>query len=434
MKITAGGRDTVGDMHRVVQSIPTAYTIWKDGTTYRAESNIDGGTDYGPNADASTVIQQAIDALSTGGTILFRSGDYYILIPVNIHTKILHIKGEGVSCTRIITTTNITAMFYSTEMVSALTISDIALHYDYAGVGGKVLKLTGGAAQIRIINTLIDNDHAFTGDAIYIAGNNPYEFYMKNCSINWASHLIYYAGSEITLEGNKFGGAPGTVIELLSCGFGHIVGNAFEGAYVFLDGTSSIVINDNWFGNTSYDWAIKLNASSNCTINGNHIYDVTLSLQVYGYGIQLYDSNYNVVIGNNIRIAHVNTRGIGEAGTSDYNNISDNNLIACIDSKLAFVGTHSEGYNNLGAMFEGRGNAVIVDGQNHVHVAHGLSWTPLPSEITLTATAQTTNDFGYLTVSGITDAEFVIYCTANPGASNLYVSWFARRSWAPVIV
>ena len=42
MKIVAGGSDTVGDMERVVQSIPASYTIWKDGTDYRGESKAFG--------------------------------------------------------------------------------------------------------------------------------------------------------------------------------------------------------------------------------------------------------------------------------------------------------------------------------------------------------------------------------------------------------
>jgi len=72
MKVTAGGKDTVGDMQRVVQSIPASYTIWKDGTTYRAECNIAGGTDYGPLADVTTVIQAASDALPNGGKIVLK--------------------------------------------------------------------------------------------------------------------------------------------------------------------------------------------------------------------------------------------------------------------------------------------------------------------------------------------------------------------------
>jgi len=52
----------VARMQRLSESIPASYTIWKDGTTYRAECNIKGGTDYS-GTDVKTVIEAAINAL-----------------------------------------------------------------------------------------------------------------------------------------------------------------------------------------------------------------------------------------------------------------------------------------------------------------------------------------------------------------------------------
>lgn len=45
---------------RLIESIPASYTVWKDGSTYRGESNLDGGTDY-DGSDAATVIQAVFD-------------------------------------------------------------------------------------------------------------------------------------------------------------------------------------------------------------------------------------------------------------------------------------------------------------------------------------------------------------------------------------
>jgi polygalacturonase len=88
----AAGTDytTVAYWGRILESIPASYTIWKDGSTYRAECNIAGGTDYS-GTDASTVIQAAIDALSAGGKILIRKATYYatalILHKANIEVE-----------------------------------------------------------------------------------------------------------------------------------------------------------------------------------------------------------------------------------------------------------------------------------------------------------------------------------------------------------
>ena len=65
---------------RLIQSTPSSYTIWKDGTTYRAECNVAGGTDYG-DPDASTVIQAAI---ATGRKLFFKSGTYPAQFNINV--------------------------------------------------------------------------------------------------------------------------------------------------------------------------------------------------------------------------------------------------------------------------------------------------------------------------------------------------------------
>jgi len=71
---------------RMIQSVPASYVVWKDGSTYRAECLLKGGTDYS-GTDAATVIQSAIDALSNGGTILFRRGSYDISSSITINNE-----------------------------------------------------------------------------------------------------------------------------------------------------------------------------------------------------------------------------------------------------------------------------------------------------------------------------------------------------------
>lgn len=60
---------------RLQASIPTAYTLYKSGSTYYADTNIIGGTDYEGTA-AATVIQNAYDAMDSGSVLFFKEGEY----------------------------------------------------------------------------------------------------------------------------------------------------------------------------------------------------------------------------------------------------------------------------------------------------------------------------------------------------------------------
>ena len=81
---------------RLLESIPASYTIWKDGSTYRAECLLKGGADYS-GTDASTVIQSVIDVLSNGGKITFKQGLYEIGTEISWKTDKLIFVGDGIN-------------------------------------------------------------------------------------------------------------------------------------------------------------------------------------------------------------------------------------------------------------------------------------------------------------------------------------------------
>jgi hypothetical protein len=88
-----GTRIHVAEWNRLLEAIPSSYTLWLDGTTYRAESNVSGGTDYS-NADFPTVFQQAVDALPTeGGTIHLKGNIFEGYVELDRDGIIL--EGEG---------------------------------------------------------------------------------------------------------------------------------------------------------------------------------------------------------------------------------------------------------------------------------------------------------------------------------------------------
>jgi hypothetical protein len=67
MSLTDGDKISQDRARRLQQSIPSSYTIWKDGTQAKAECNLKGGIDYLTGTD-SAVIQAALNGLSAGRT------------------------------------------------------------------------------------------------------------------------------------------------------------------------------------------------------------------------------------------------------------------------------------------------------------------------------------------------------------------------------
>lgn len=63
-------------MRRLSGSIPTSYTMMKIDSTYYAECNVPGGTAISPDTDATTVLQNIVDALPNGASIWLREGTY----------------------------------------------------------------------------------------------------------------------------------------------------------------------------------------------------------------------------------------------------------------------------------------------------------------------------------------------------------------------
>lgn len=73
MSWTSGEKLTLPRMKRLSSSIPSSYTVYKDGTTYMAECNVSGGSDFS-GTDAATVFTDTIAALTDGGVIYVKSG------------------------------------------------------------------------------------------------------------------------------------------------------------------------------------------------------------------------------------------------------------------------------------------------------------------------------------------------------------------------
>ena len=78
---------------------------------------------------------------------------------------------------------------------------------------------------------------------------------------------------------------------------------------------------------------------------------------------------------------------------------------------------------NIGYTSEANGTAIILSATTSISVTHGLDFTPVASEISLTPQESGTNDWGTLWVSAVGATTFTINCKSDPGASNLDVGW-----------
>ena len=73
---------------------PASYIIWKSGSTYYAKNGTDGRIQF-QGADAATVIQDAINTLTTGGKIDIHGDMIHIAKTLNITYGSIHIEGEA---------------------------------------------------------------------------------------------------------------------------------------------------------------------------------------------------------------------------------------------------------------------------------------------------------------------------------------------------
>jgi len=82
---------------------------------------------------------------------------------------------------------------------------------------------------------------------------------------------------------------------------------------------------------------------------------------------------------------------------------------------------------NVGSFISSNGGtATLVSGQTHIHVTHGLNYTPSIHEISIVWAENPTNVIADWWIDGISSTEFVLN-GSDPGASNLDFGWSVRR-------
>jgi parallel beta-helix repeat protein len=240
------------------------------------------------------------------------------------------------------------------------------------------------ASNHNTLSTVIAKSNGDAGIYIGASGYNT----LNGAISTYNKHGIVLEGAGATfndITGSSFSyNQRNGIVLVTTAPYNNIVGNMFLGNSQAADNTYA---------------AIEVLTGYN-NIKNNKVMNLGVS---HRYGIQIYAASpSNVVTNNDLR----------SSGATLIINDQDGTTII---------------KNNDGYVTESSGTATLLNGQNHVHVTHGLSYTPTAGDISITFTEIPTNASTGWRVGNITSAEYIFF-ENDPGASNLDFSWSAHKT------
>jgi parallel beta-helix repeat protein len=177
------------------------------------------------------------------------------------------------------------------------------------------------------------------------------------------------------------------------------------------EGSYLTIVNNNLGFN---ELGLDLRSLQYSTISGNKVYNSNEQ------GIALKDFSIYNIISENVLFDDQGTptqnRGFEELDSSDYNKIYSNIAFGNTDGQITPKGSHTVCKFNVGYNSEGSGSSVGTDSQQTI--AHGLSFTPTPEQIVLTAGSSTAQPF----------------LSADPDSTNIYVTAGSGQTWYWTVV
>jgi len=346
--------------------IPPDYLIYKDDADTVAVNGSTGVEDS-RNTDSSTVIQYAIDQLTSGGHIFIKTGRYKINTTIKLKDRI-HLQGSGFATYINSNVNDMTVIGTDEAELSVCIIEDILFTHEVNREPHNYIYITTAMDECAIRNCFF---HVSLYSAINLRGKIEemmiHDNFVNGCpyGIMWVPNVSDYFAGMI---------------------YDNMVWNYTEaGIYVAGDAvhcTTPVMISNNQIirGN------IGINTSNfqHVVIQGNYIDDMITC------GIQLGANSDSVKVKGNVidNIAsHSNTNDTDYAikitnDTCQNNVIIDNELctgdVGVIDDNG--IGTIIR--NNRGYVTENSGTATILNTGTDIVVAHGLAKTPTVINVT----------------------------------------------------
>ncbi len=428
---------------RLQSSIPASYTVYldPDGVTYRAESCKSGLTDIN-GTDASTVIQAAITALTATGKIFFKNGTYPLTATLNLNDKEVALVGESREGTvlqksgAVVQYANTVNHEYGGQYIQDLTLdgvdkSDTGLLLQYSHrnflSNFNIIRCSRALYHLGCVSNTVSGFHIYNnvvglkleGDSTMgSVGNNFHGGEIQNAT----SQAVYIRATSGEAADNSF---FGTVIEGSTANT--LVNFVTNGAYVP-------------YGNKFFGCYFENIYATNPQI-------LTSTLEgggtLYSYGDQFnsckFASNINFKVGDFLgnRIRFCNNEIVTPNGKTATFTIGGNTTLftgnlrahpwattcAVTDSGTGTIFRDNEFY-----VTENKGTSTIVNtATSSGNIAHGLSYTPVAGDFTITGKENPTNSIGTVWVDGIGGTNFVVNCENDPGASGWDFGWSVRK-------
>jgi len=433
----------------------------EDGNKIKARNGITGKIDYS-DADAATVIQNAIDGLTNGGKIFVKQGIYSITQPIAITKNNFYFEGEGRSTTLqgaagSVDVLTLTSPRGSSELenigIENLTVcgysrtdsGNLITSTQSAGTSNRVARLC--LRGLKLVNV------ASGKSAIYLV--NPVNVYIEDSMITGLDSNSCgitaiadgYASGHICLVGNYFhfgGSYNGATMLHFSTASGSslrrvtAVANSFWmgsgatlGTAVLIDGCSSQGYR--FISNSFEEFYKTFNIQPS---SGYLIRDVRIENNMIWYRTSLAESGQSMIytgtrtkgiqiVGNYFEaVPGSGATGINDDNGAEPNNKIERNEFRFVDSPIQPTSVFTKMRGNIGYVTENAGTATFSgNGAATFTIAHGLASTPRIALVTA-GSSDARGDF-YVTydASNIT----VTYGTPPPtGTNNVVLLWYAE--------
>jgi len=371
---------------RLQASTPTSYTIHKISSTYYAECNIPGGTNY-EGTNAATVIQQVLDVIDSGGNLFLQRATY------SLGTTQLLLSGTDQVLPNempIKIFSNGAVLTYSGAN-SALALTNDVEHVTIQGP--LVIKPSGAAGidgiELNTAQRCKIRDVTVYGYSVTDAKN---AFIVRNAS-HWNTFINCDArnvqgGFWIDRVGANYPNAG----NIIACN-AHFVstfasieaeGWTILGGLVDTDTAAPTMLN---FTDSAHR-AIVLGGRYENAVGGGGGTFITVAAGVVGCKFYtVYNTGFTTVV--------------SDAGTNTK-----------FDNITSYVTTNS-------------GTATIVNATTSIVVNHGCNYTPAAGDLDVHP-IETLNNASFWWVDTITATQFTIHVNADPG-QDVDFKWSVRK-------
>jgi len=371
---------------------PASYIIFKDGSTIKAVNGTTGAIDYS-GTDAATVINNAIAALTSGGVVFIKAGNYVLTTSILIGLPNITLAGEGVdtviSCTAnssfnlvvagngvpAINTTIKNLKIDATNQVKADALYGIVINSTSNNskvLGCEVMETGHGAVYILAPDcTVADNYiHDTFGDNIILQSTG--QVVSRNICDTTGLHnnISLVSVTNSIIANNICRNSANYGIALENLGTGPCTGIVVADNMIYSCHMSGIRVYPQWAGVDSADYCtLEGNVIASPVTGGGTTYagiDLHSGAHIQIVGNHIYNSGYYgilVILGNNVLIGSNRVVSSANAGITIASAAANSHISVCSNS----VNTSIAG---SGIIFAGSGSTYIKVVQNEVTNPH----------------------------------------------------------------